>query len=385
MKVEGMEFSNFPGINKSQKMDAELGDFLAILNPLIVDELAGTILEEDAELIDLMVGEEGEKEEENDDELALMSNMIWMGTREIKTSPYQEDSLEEVGQVSGDLMDKTDLINLDEIENFFNEDRVIMEGQVDKITWEENLEKSMNGESNEGIDKDGIKFPEKAEVNFEDRINNQESQSIFREATSKVEKQDEIGIGDLTKEDVPKEGLGLGEKDRDLRENQWTNLLSREVQKNNMESHIEAEFQEEVLSTENIVRVSESIIKLMETSTQGDTKVMKVKLYPEELGNVDITLKMEEGQLIAKILVDNDHVRQLFTNNIQELNQNLIRQNIHIGDMQVDLNNNSHGNQEQDGRNQFKPNKSINIGDRSIRETSSREVRVSPGEISVLA
>ena len=112
---------------------------------------------------------------------------------------------------------------------------------------------------------------------------------------------------------------------------------------------------------------------------------MKVKLYPEELGSVDITLTMDEGKLVAKILVDSDHVKQLFANSIEELNQNLLKQNIHIGDVQVDLNNSSSGNQQQKDGNYFAPRRNFNFDEKVISSKSSEDNVYETGAVSILA
>lgn len=98
---------------------------------------------------------------------------------------------------------------------------------------------------------------------------------------------------------------------------------------------------ESVRPDENLQKVNDTIIKLMETTKQGNVSEMKVKLYPEELGSVDVTLRMENGKMIAKILVDNEQVKQLFANKINELSNNLEKQNISIDKIQIDVNSNT--------------------------------------------
>lgn len=88
---------------------------------------------------------------------------------------------------------------------------------------------------------------------------------------------------------------------------------------------------------ENVDNLTSTIIKNLETVSQGESTLMKVKLYPEELGTVDVMLKMEEGELIAKILVENNNVKQLFSDKINEINNNLKGQNINIVSIDVDV------------------------------------------------
>ena len=98
------------------------------------------------------------------------------------------------------------------------------------------------------------------------------------------------------------------------------------------------------VANDNIQRVQDAIVQLMETTTDRDTSVVKVKLYPEELGTVDVTLKMTDGKLTAKILVDNDHVKGLFSSKVNELNESLVKQNIHIEKINIDIDSSANTN-----------------------------------------
>ncbi len=101
-------------------------------------------------------------------------------------------------------------------------------------------------------------------------------------------------------------------------------------------------------SNENLQKVNDSIIELIETTSDGDTSVMKVKLYPEELGTVNVILHLEEGKVMAKILVDNESVKQLFQSKLSELNDNLNRQNIQLDEVHIDLNDQGDGSAHRD-------------------------------------
>ena len=149
----------------------------------------------------------------------------------------------------------------------------------------------------------------------------------------------------------------------------------------------------EIVAKENIQRLNDSIIKLIDTTTVDNKSVMKVKLYPEELGTLDLTLEMQEGKLVAKIMVDNESVKQLFTDKLGELNQNLVKQNINVQDFKVevkpeaslDFNDfNSHGEFNQDNREQ--PRRNRIFGHKEIMpEDTLIEITSTSGELSVLA
>ncbi len=123
---------------------------------------------------------------------------------------------------------------------------------------------------------------------------------------------------------------------------------------------------------ENIQRVNDTIIELIDVKSEGENSSMKVKLYPEELGSVDVTLEMEEGKLIARILVENEQVRELFNNHISQLNDKLAKQDISIEKVHVDLNFDSN-NQPGSSNNQSKKKNPFASSNRTISTSGIRE------------
>ena len=141
---------------------------------------------------------------------------------------------------------------------------------------------------------------------------------------------------------------------------------------------------------ENMDRVGNSIIKLLETSKIGETSSMKVKLYPKELGNVDLLLTMNDSKLELKILVDNQNVKDMFNENIKKLSENLAKQSISLQGFSVDVNQGFDFNQ---GRPGFENSRSFGKSIKSkgdVREDLSYEkerasLNVDDGSISILA
>lgn len=115
---------------------------------------------------------------------------------------------------------------------------------------------------------------------------------------------------------------------------------------NKINTDIKTEAKVEVLSNDNLQRVNDAIIEQIETTTKDGSSVMKVKLYPEDLGTVDVTVTMEEGKLVAKIIVDNEHAKGLFAGKLSELSESLVKQNIQVEKINIDLNLNSNSNPE---------------------------------------
>lgn len=171
---------------------------------------------------------------------------------------------------------------------------------------------------------------------------------------SAVSKSESISID---KEIQPKEEIGF--KDANIKEtkNNEVDLTQDHIQGFRLEKGSTTEISQEPIAQrnidfdENIQKVNDTIIELMDVKANGENSSMKVKLHPEELGFVDVTLKMEEGKLVARILVENEQVRELFNNHMNQLNDKLAKQDISIEKVQVDLNFNSN-NQSNSSSNQ---------------------------------
>lgn len=92
------------------------------------------------------------------------------------------------------------------------------------------------------------------------------------------------------------------------------------------------------LGQENIRNIVGSLVESMEITNLEGSNLMEVQLYPQELGSVNIELKLEEGKLLAKILVDNDGIKSLFVNSLGELNTNLRHHDVNIENLEIGVN-----------------------------------------------
>ena len=140
-----------------------------------------------------------------------------------------------------------------------------------------------------------------------------------------------------------------------------------------------------VVSNENLENIHNSIIHLIETTTDGKSSTMKVQLYPEELGAVNITLKMEDGKVIAKILVDDDYVKQLFAREIEKLSTSLKGQNINMEKIFVELNLNANSDSGQNQSRFEKQKPRFNFARESLEEITKEEAKAELGVVSILA
>lgn len=176
------------------------------------------------------------------------------------------------------------------------------------------------------------------------------------------------------KEQSPKDDMSLDLKSENIGKNPEEKLSNKEdieikpfsledMQNSFRKIEVKDIYSKEIntskLSQENMDMLKDSIVKLIEI--KDETKSMNVKLIPRELGSIDISLKMEEGKLVAKILFENEQARQLFSNNIKDLSQSLQRQDISIEEIQIDLSSNNHGGSNSGNQEHQTPFKNRNI------------------------
>ena len=391
MQVDNIQISNGSYKNNHQNIVKPQEGFSQIL---------GEIMELSEE--DLLQGLEGEISEEDEtkfnmeEAINLIFNMPLIDNREVKISmPIDkvDEALEGINKEAL-LNIKEGLISFRELESF-NDNKIIKEGDLDlkenKVYFQEgdiqkldiDIDLVPKVKEEIPISKDvSIKDDSLKDKIIEDIHISKENKPIL-DKNLKVQEDNEIstkiqgGKMDLDKESSLEK--------RKIENKEWTTIDIGREQPKFIETKVNSNFQDNILPRENLEIINNSIIQLMETTTKEGNSTMKVKLYPEELGSVDITLTMDEGKLVAKILVDSDHVKQLFANSIEELNQNLLKQNIHIGDVQVDLNNSSSGNQQQKDGNYFAPRRNFNFDEKVISSKSSEDNVYETGAVSILA
>lgn len=391
MQVDNIQISNGSYKNNHQNIVKPQEGFSQIL---------GEIMELSEE--DLLQGLEGEISEEDEtkfnmeEAINLIFNMPLIDNREVKISmPIDkvDEALEGINKEAL-LNIKEGLISFRELESF-NDNKIIKEGDLDlkenKVYFQEgdiqkldiDIDLVPKVKEEIPISKDvSIKDDSLKDKIIEDIHISKENKPIL-DKNLKVQEDNEIstkiqgGKMDLDKESSLEK--------RKIENKEWTTIDIGRGQPKFIEPKVNSNFQDNILPRENLEIINNSIIQLMETTTKEGNSTMKVKLYPEELGSVDITLTMDEGKLVAKILVDSDHVKQLFANSIEELNQNLLKQNIHIGDVQVDLNNSSSGNQQQKDGNYFAPRRNFNFDEKVISSKSSEDNVYETGAVSILA
>jgi len=101
------------------------------------------------------------------------------------------------------------------------------------------------------------------------------------------------------------------------------------------------------VESENLEMATKEILHQMETLTDGNKTTVKVMLNPKELGEMEISLSMEEGRLTGKIVVGNKEIQQIFTDKLHELNQTLKNNRIDVASFEVKISSDQNQSQEQ--------------------------------------
>lgn len=89
---------------------------------------------------------------------------------------------------------------------------------------------------------------------------------------------------------------------------------------------------------ENLKNAEALILKSMNTLKEGDRTTMKLRLHPEELGEMEVVLTLDKGKLSGRFITENLEMKNLFQEKIQELTQNLKAHQIDVSKMEVSTN-----------------------------------------------
>lgn len=224
------------------------------------------------------------------------------------------------------------------------------------------------------------KFSVDRQINLNSK-NQSEDDKLIHDTNSKVENK------------VEEEELKLKENESRITKDMIFNTYIQENKAIEINSEILPE--EQILPKENIQNIDETIIRLVETTNEGQTSVMKVQLYPEDLGTVNVELKMDKGKIITRILVDNDQIKQLFISKVNEISENLGKQNISMEKVEVELNDNlslnsntnsdARENFNRNNREQFKRNQFFDFDREQLRQEVVTDKYTNLSSISILA
>ena len=89
------------------------------------------------------------------------------------------------------------------------------------------------------------------------------------------------------------------------------------------------------LAAEQLQKLEGEVIHSIQTLKDGEKTTMKMRLYPEELGEIEVVLTMDKGKLTGQFQLDNKEMKMLFQERLQELTQTLKAQNIQVQSLEV--------------------------------------------------
>lgn len=375
----------------SEKMPKDTKEFSKILNLILGEDIEDKEIEEavaylmDQPILDLNIVEYYKNTETSSGENSSITGLDLEENLEkviTKATFIHSETIEDTEVIP--LGEKPNL-ELENIEKSLIEENI--EGKVDISKGELPVEtKTKNLKDGKAEDKSSLNLKDnslnsKSLISKEDldikRILKLES---FKEDALDLKpegKAENLKKQEFNSEEIEVESWGLKDMENSLREIEIKDMNLKDVEAPK-------------LSRENIEIFKDSMVKLMETKDINGTKTMNVKLIPRKLGTIDISLNMEDGKLVAKLLFESEQTRQLFSNNIKMLNQSLQRQDITIEDIQIDLNLNSPSDSKERNQNHERPFKDRDIKSKEgIKETIEenipiRENQIADGTVSIL-
>lgn len=85
----------------------------------------------------------------------------------------------------------------------------------------------------------------------------------------------------------------------------------------------------------NLESIKQAIIDIQKPKTEGESTFINIRLKPDSLGQLNINLKVEKGDLKATMFVQNESAKTAILNQIDELSNSLLKQNITISKFEV--------------------------------------------------
>ena len=90
------------------------------------------------------------------------------------------------------------------------------------------------------------------------------------------------------------------------------------------------------------VKLVQRVLRGVEQMANGGGQV-RLRLHPPELGSLQMSLRMEAGQVFAKLEVENSTARDALLNNIQTLRDRLAEQGMQVASFEVEVSTDSSG------------------------------------------
>ena len=112
------------------------------------------------------------------------------------------------------------------------------------------------------------------------------------------------------------------------------------------------------LKNEGTSELTKNIRFVLKDNKEGEIKLI---LKPEALGRVRINLNLNENNIVGKIIVENNNVRQVFMNNLDSLTRALEDSGFNSAALDVSV-----GGGQSDGRGGFRDEKPVYFTDNAL-------------------
>ncbi|GAA4424770.1 flagellar hook-length control protein FliK [Bremerella cremea] len=116
--------------------------------------------------------------------------------------------------------------------------------------------------------------------------------------------------------------------------NNITSLLQRGMQRGTLQKTTEGKPLTQLDSRQQI-RLINRVARAVESTPPGQS--IKIRLNPSELGQLKVEIKVEDGNMIAKIEAENASTRQVLLDNLPQLRERLAESNINVQQFEVEL------------------------------------------------
>ncbi|MBI1247364.1 hypothetical protein GC197_05895 [bacterium] len=116
--------------------------------------------------------------------------------------------------------------------------------------------------------------------------------------------------------------------------NNLATLLQRGLQRGTLQKSTQAK-QRPRLDPKQQVRLINRVARAVQTTPPGQS--IKIRLNPSELGQLKVEIKIEGGNMTAKIEAENPATRHVLMENLPQLRDRLAENNIHVQQFEVDL------------------------------------------------
>ncbi|PQO26748.1 hypothetical protein C5Y96_19900 [Blastopirellula marina] len=115
--------------------------------------------------------------------------------------------------------------------------------------------------------------------------------------------------------------------------NNLASLLQRGIQRGSLQKAEGS--QSPQLDPKQQIRLINRVARAVETTPPGQS--IKIRLNPSELGQLKVEIKIENGNLSAKIEAENAATRQVLLDNLPQLRERLAESNINVQHFEVEL------------------------------------------------